>query len=145
MYLKSKKGAFLVSTAIMCFIYIVMGTPQMLITMIPAGIIGELILSYSNGYYSIGKATLAWAIFSGIYGLHGAVMLWVFGRAYMEENFSTSFSPEAMAIIASLYYNPMWIIVIVVLGVVFGALGCLFGYKLLKKRFIKSGAIKEVY
>ena len=128
----------------MCLIYIIMGTPQMLITMIPAGIIGELILSYSNGYHSIGKATLAYAIYSGIYGFHGAVMLWVFGRAYMEENFGTSFTSEGLDLISSLYYNPMWIVVIVLLGVILGALGCLFGYKLLKKHFIKLGAIKEV-
>ena len=140
----TKKGTFLVSTVVMCFIYILMGWPQMLITMVPAGIIAELILSYKNGYHSLFPATIAWSIYSAIYSIHGAVILWVFGRAHMEDYFRSSFTGERMDIMSNLYYDPVWGIVMMVLGFIFGALGCLFGYKLLKKHFIKSGAIKEI-
>ncbi|AMP19884.1 hypothetical protein AZF37_00660 [endosymbiont 'TC1' of Trimyema compressum] len=79
-----------------------------------------------NGYYSIRKATLAWSRYCGIYSIHGAAMLWVLGKAFMEETFGDTIPAESRGLIESLYYSPVWIVVMVALGIVLGIAGCFF-------------------
>ncbi len=138
-----KRGVMLLHAVLRGLIYSLMGFPHMLIVLLPLGIIGELIMTPASSYRSIKRNTVAWAVFNTGFVLHGAVILWIFGSRYLSEHMSSMFSAEQLALITLYYYDPLMILAVAALGAVCGALGCLLGWGMLKRHFIKSGLIQN--
>lgn len=135
-----KRGIFLLMSVLRGLFYTLMGWPTMFIIMLPAGIIGELLMSPPETYRSIWRNSLAWTVFTAIYALHGAILVWVFGIQYMAA--SGQYSPEQITFIEAAYFNPLIVGAVMVIGAIGAALGCWLGWKILKKHFIKSGLVQ---
>ncbi|NCC30415.1 MAG: Trep_Strep domain-containing protein [Chloroflexia bacterium] len=135
-----KRGTFFLVSAVRGSFYTLMGWPSMFIIMLPAGLLGELILSPPEHYRNPWRVSLAWVVHTAIYGLHGAVLVWLFGIQYISG--SGQYSAEQVAFMEAAYFNPLTVAGIMLLGAVFAALGCWVGAKLLRRHFIKSGLVQ---
>lgn len=135
-----KRGTFFLVSALRGVFYTLMGWPSMFIIMLPAGLLGELILSPPEQYRNTWRVTLAWVVNTAIYGLHGAVLVWLFGMQYISG--SGQYSAEQIALMEAAYFNPLTVAGIMLIGAAFAALGCWVGAKLLRKHFIKSGLVQ---
>jgi multidrug/hemolysin transport system ATP-binding protein/energy-coupling factor transport system substrate-specific component len=114
-----------------------MGWPSMFIIMLPAGLLGEWLLSPPEKYRNAWRVSLAWVVNNALYSLHGAILALVFGMQYMAA--SRQYSPEQLAVMEASYTNPLAVMLLAALG---AALGCWLGWKMLKKHFIKSGLVQ---
>ena len=137
-----KRGVMFLHAVLRGLFYTLMGFPHMFIVMLPVGLLAEWIMTPASSYRSIGRNTVAWAVFSGIFSLHGAILMWVFGGKYFTEQLSSMFSPEQFVLMDQYYYDPVMVLIIIALGAACGALGCLIGWGMLKRHFIKSGMVK---
>ena len=136
----NKRGVFLLMSVLRGLFYTLMGWPTMFIIMLPAGLIGELLMSPPETYRSIRRNSLAWMVYTAIYSLHSAILVWVFGIQYISN--SGQYSPEQIAFISTHYFNPLTVLAIVVLSIAGAGLGCWLGWRILKKHFIKSGLVQ---
>lgn len=141
-YRVGKPGTFLVSGLLQLVLYLVMGFPQMALALVPAVLLAELCLSLGGYTKNFQTVALSWSIYSAIYGLHGAVMLWVFGKSYMETTFVDMFSPAQLTAMINFYYSPWLIFAIIAVTFICGYVGCLVGWRLMKKHFIKAGFVQ---
>ena len=137
-----KRGVMLLHSVLRGLFYTLMGFPHMLIVVLPMGIIGELIMTPASSYNSIKRNTVAWMVFNVGYGLHGAILFWVFGSQYCSEHMSSMISAEQLALMNLYYFDPLIVLAIAALGAASGAVGCLLGWSMLKRHFIKSGLIQ---
>ncbi|NTW02463.1 MAG: MptD family putative ECF transporter S component [Oscillochloris sp.] len=135
-----KRGTFFLVSALRGVFYTLMGWPSMFIIMLPAGLLGELILSSPELYRNTWRVSLAWVVNTAIYGLHGAILIWIFGIQYMAN--SGQYSAEQIAVMESTYLNPLTVGAVMLLGAALSSLGCWVGAKLLRKHFIKSGLVQ---
>lgn len=135
-----KRGTFVLVSVLRGFFYTLMGWPSMFIIMLPAGLLGEFILSPPGMYRNTWRVSLAWTINTAVYGLHGAILIWIFGIQYMAA--SGQYSAEQIAVMESAYLNPLTVVTIMLLGAVCAALGCWFGARMLQKHFIKAGLVQ---
>jgi energy-coupling factor transport system substrate-specific component len=135
-----KRGAFLLVSLLRGLFYTFMGWPSMFIVMLPAGLLGELLLSPPAMYRNVWRVSLAWVVYTAVYSLHGAILAWVFGMQYMAD--SSQYSPEHLALMEASYTNPLTVGAVMLLAALGAALGSWIGWKLLKKHFIKSGLVQ---
>ncbi len=135
-----KRGTFLLVSLLRGLFYTLMGWPSMFIIMLPAGLLGELLLSPPEQYRNAWRVSLAWVVNNALYSLHGAILAWVFGMQYMAD--SNQYSPEQLTFMEAFYSNPLIVGAVMLIGAVGAGLGCWFGWKLLKKHFIKSGLVQ---
>lgn len=141
-YRVGKPRTFMVSGMLQLVLYIVMGFPQMALALIPAVLLAELCLSFGGYTKNFQTVALSWCIYSAIYGLHGAVMLWVFGGSYMTTTFADMFSTAQLTAMVDLYYSPWLVFAIITVTFVCAYIGCLVGWRLMKKHFIKAGFVQ---
>jgi len=137
-----KRGVILILSIVYGISASLMGFPHMFIVALPVGILGELLMPKAEMYRSIKSNTLTWMVYNAVYSLHGAILLWIFGRQYFAENMNGMFSPEQLALINDLYFNPLIVIAIMLIAAAGAALGSWIGWKILKKHFIKSGLVQ---
>jgi putative ECF transporter S component (TIGR02185 family) len=137
-----KRGVIFILSIVYGVFASLMGFPHMFIVVLPLGILGELMMSKAEMYRSIKNNTLTWMVYNAIYSLHGAILLWIFGGQYFAENMSGMFSPEQLALMNDLYFNPLIVLAIMLIAAAGAALGCWIGWKILKKHFIKSGLVQ---
>jgi multidrug/hemolysin transport system ATP-binding protein/energy-coupling factor transport system substrate-specific component len=137
-----KRGVMLLHSVLRGLFYTLMGLPHLFIIMLPLGIIGELIMIPASSYQSIKRNTVAWSVFNAGNGLLGPILLWIFGGQYFSEHFSNMFSAEQLVLMNLYYFDPLILLAIAALGAGCGALGCLLGWSMLKRHFIKSGLIQ---
>lgn len=135
-----KRGTFLLVSVLRGLFYTLMGWPSMFITMLPAGLLGELLLSPPEMYRNARRVSFAWIAYNAVYSLNGAILVWVFGMQYIAD--SGQHSPEQIAFISTHYFNPLTVLAIVVLSIAGAGLGCWLGWRILKKHFIKSGLVQ---
>lgn len=135
-----KRGTFLLVSVLRGGFYTLMGWPAMLIVMLLVGLLGELILSPPQQYRNIGRVTLAWAVTTAVYALHGAMLVWFFGIQYLAD--SGQYSAEQLAFAEAAYFNPLTVASVMLLGALGAGSGCWFGAKLLQKHFIKAGLVQ---
>jgi energy-coupling factor transport system substrate-specific component len=135
-----KRGTFLLVSVLRGLFYTLMGWPLMFIIMLPAGLLGELLLSPPRMYRNVWRVSLAWIVNAAVYSLHGAILVWIFGIQYMTA--SNQYSPEQVSLMEASYFNPLIVIAIMLLAATGAALGSWIGWKLLKKHFIKSGLVQ---
>ncbi len=119
-----------------------MGFPHMFIVLVPMGLLAELVMTPPSTYHDIRRNTISWAVFNAGYGLHGAVLLWVFGSQYFSSFAGSMFSAEQLALMNIYYFQPLIVLGSMLLCVLGSVLGCFLGWRLLKRHFIKSGLVR---
>jgi putative ECF transporter S component (TIGR02185 family) len=135
-----KRGAFLTVSLLRGLFYTLMGWPSMFIIMLPAGLLGEFLLSPPEKYRNVWRVSLAWVVNTAVYSLHGAILAWVFGMQYMAN--SGQYSPEHLSFMEAAYFNPLLVGAVMLTAAAGAALGCWLGWKILRKHFIKSGLLR---
>lgn len=138
-----KRGVAFLNALLRSLMYVIMGVPHVLLIFIPAAILAELIMTPpATAYKSLGKTSLSWAVFSMFNALHGPLLFVMLGAKYMMEKAPHSPSTERLALMLNYYYNPWMIALIGGLAFVGGLVGCLMGWKLLHKHFVRAGLVK---
>ncbi|NTW02462.1 MAG: MptD family putative ECF transporter S component [Oscillochloris sp.] len=137
-----KRGTILIISVVRGIFYSLMGFPHMFVILLPAALIGELLMPKAELYRSIQRNTLTWMVFTAIYSLHGAILLWVFGGQYFATNMSSMFTSEQLALMDIYYFNPLIVLGIMLISAGGAALGSWIGWNLLKRHFIKSGVVQ---
>lgn len=138
-YKVGKRGALLLFGAINGLFYAIMGTVYILPITIIGGLIGEVILAKTNGYRKLGAQTAAFTIYNLLYGFSNYIILLISADYYATLMENTGYSENHLDYLT----EPFWIVVSTVSLIVAICLGCLFGYKLLNKHFVKAGVIKS--
>jgi putative ECF transporter S component (TIGR02185 family) len=137
-----KRGTLFLTSVVRGILYALMGFPHMLLLLLPLGLVGEGILYPAENYRKVTRSSLAWIIYTSLFSLHGALLLWIFGSQLFGQSLSLRFSPEQLALMNIYYFNPLIVIGILLLSAVGAALGSGMGWKLLKKHFIKAGFVQ---
>ncbi|MGM0168105.1 hypothetical protein IGI39_003117 [Enterococcus sp. AZ135] len=135
-----KRGTLLIFGAINGLFYAIMGTVYILPITLLGGLIGEVILAKTKGYRKLGAQTLAFTIYNLLYGFSNYIILAISADYYSKMTENTGYSGDHLKYLT----EPFWIMISI--GALISAivLGCLFGYKLLNKHFVKAGVIKSV-
>jgi energy-coupling factor transport system substrate-specific component len=138
-YRVGKPGALFLFSTFTGVVYILFGTPYVLIFLILGGLLGELILKVrKKGYRDIVSQTIAFTVMNLIYGFSPYAIIVISVEYYFESMQITGTLRDAYL---KFMTTPIWI------GVAFGSLtigivlGCIFGYHLLKKHFVKAGYV----
>lgn len=139
-YKVGKRGTLLTFAIINGLFYAIMGAPFVLPFTLVGGLLGELILAKFGGYRNLKAQTLAYTVYNLIYGFCNYIVL-----AISAEYYFSLMQIEGVLREAYIKYmtTPFWIAVAIAMLVIAIVLGCLFGYKLLKKHFIKSGIVSS--
>lgn len=137
-YKVGKKGTLLLHAVLNGILYTILGTPFVLPFTILGGLLGEYVLSKFASYRNLTAQTIAYTIYNVIYGMCNYVVVKISMDYYLEAmKVQIGDAGAQMAFMT----QPFWIVVTLVTIIVGIILGCLFGYQLLKKHFIKSGLI----
>ncbi len=137
-----KRGTLFTFGVINGLFYTVMGAVFVLPFTILGALLGEWILAWFKNYRSLKAQTLAYIAYNLIYGFCNYIILAISSEYY----FKTMQIEGSMKDVYLKYMtSPFWITVAIVTLVIAIALGCVFGSKLLKKHFIKSGLIAGSY
>lgn len=138
-YKVGKRGTLLLFGAINGLFYAIMGTVYILPITIIGGLIGEVILAKTNGYRKLSAQTVAFTIYNLLYGFSNYIILAISVDYYYTLMESTGYTENHLEYLT----EPFWIMVSAAALIVAICLGCIFGYKLLNKHFIKAGVIKS--
>lgn len=139
-YKVGKRGTLFVFGLINGLFYTVMGAPFVLPFTIIGGLLGELVLAKNKNYRNLNAQTIAYTVYNLIYGFCNYIVMAVSADYY----FSTMQIEGAMKDAYVKYMTtPLWIGVAVIALIIAIYLGCVFGYKILQKHFIKSGLISD--
>ncbi|HHV13068.1 MAG TPA: MptD family putative ECF transporter S component [Clostridiales bacterium] len=133
-----KKGTLFIFGVINGLFYTIMGAPFVLPFVLVGGLLGEIVLAKSGKYRSFKSQAVAYIIYNLIYGFCNYIVMAISAEYYL-----STMQVEGALRDAYIKYmtTPVWIVVAIVAVVGGIYLGCLFGYKLLKKHFVKSGFI----
>ncbi|MBO0456705.1 MptD family putative ECF transporter S component [Enterococcus hulanensis] len=134
-----KKGTLLLFGAINGVFYAIMGTIYILPITLLGGFIGEVILAKTNGYRKLGPQTIAFTIYNLLYGFSNYIILAISADYYFKMMENTGYTDNHLEYLTA----PFWIVISTVALIAAICLGCLFGYKLLNKHFVKAGVIKS--
>ncbi|MBL1230614.1 MptD family putative ECF transporter S component [Enterococcus sp. BWB1-3] len=136
-----KKGTLLIFGAVNGLFYAIMGTIYVLPFTLIGALIGEFILAKTKGYRKLTAQTAAFTIYNLFYGFSNYIILAISADYY----FSTM-QIEGILLEAYTKYmiTPFWIFISIMALIMAISLGCLFGYHLLRKHFIKAGIISPV-
>lgn len=134
-----KRGTLFLFGVINGLVYAIMGTFYLLPITIIGGLLGELVLIKTKGYRKLGPQTIDFTIYNLIYGFSNYLILAISADFYFSMIEDTGYTASYMEYMTS----PFWITVSVVALIAASCLGCVFGYKLLNKHFIKAGVIKS--
>lgn len=137
-YKIGKKGVLITYAVINGLFYTIMGAPFVLPFVLIGGSFGELILARKETYRNLKSQMLAYTIYNIIYGFCNYIILAISADYY----FSTM-KIEGVLRDAYIKYmtTPFWIMVALVALIIAIQLGCVFGYQMLKKHFVKAGYI----
>lgn len=140
-YKIGKKGVLFLYAVLNGLFYTIMGAPFVLPFVLAGGILGELILAKRAAYRNLKSQMLAYTLYNLIYGFCNYVIMAISADYY----FSTMQidGPLREAYIKYMT-TPFWVVVAVVCLIISIQLGCVFGYRLLKKHFVKSGYISLI-
>lgn len=135
-----KRGTLLTFGVINGLFYTIMGAPFVLPFTMLGALLGEIVLSKFGGYRSLRAQTIAYTLYNLVYGFCNYIIL-----AISAEYYFSTMQIEGVLRDAYVKYmtTPFWIVVAVLTLIVAIILGCLFGYGLLKKHFIKSGLVSK--
>ncbi|WP_207940447.1 hypothetical protein DOK78_002060 [Enterococcus sp. DIV2402] len=135
-----KRGTLLTFGIINGLFYTIMGAPFVLPFTMLGALLGEIVLAKFGGYRSLRAQTIAYTLYNLVYGFCNYIIL-----AISAEYYFSTMQIEGVLRDAYVKYmtTPFWIVVAVLTLIVAIVLGCLFGYGLLKKHFIKSGLVSK--
>lgn len=134
-----KRGTLLLFGAINGLFYAIMGSVYILPITLLGGLIGEVILAKTNGYRKLGAQTVVFTIYNLLYGFSNYIILAISADYYFSVMKNSGYTANHLEYLT----NPFWIMVSTAALIVSICLGCLFGYKLLNKHFVKAGVIKS--
>lgn len=133
-----KKGVLLTFGIVSGIFYALMGAVFVLPFTLVGGILGEYLLSTVGNYRSLHSQTIAFTVYNVIYGFCNYIIV-AFSADYY---FSTMHIEGTLRDVYIQYMtSPLWISVAVIALISSVTLGCLFGYKLLQKHFVKAGFV----
>ncbi len=139
-YKVGKKGTLFLFGAINGLIYAVMGSPFVLPFVLIGSLVGEILLAKTNGYRKLAPQTAAFCIYNLLYGFCNYFVLALSADYYFESMQIEGAMREAYT---KYMTQPFWIVTAVAALLVAIVLGCRFGYRLLKKHFLKAGLVAE--
>lgn len=135
----AKRGTLFIFAIINGLFYTIMGAPFVIPFVLIGGLLGELLLARSGNYRSLKAQTIAYTIYNVIYGFCNYVIMAISADYY----FRTMQIEGSLRDAYILYMTtPHWIAIAVICLIAAIYLGCLFGYQLLKKHFVKAGYIR---
>ncbi len=133
----AKLGCFFLFGVVFSILFSLMGLWQMSLVIIPATLIGELILS-GQGYHSNFRIIIAYTVYGAIYSLHPGFFVWILGQSGLMSQFPEMFTEaDAVAHVAK-YTNLAFVSKILIFTSLFACAGGIFGVLLYKKFFTEN-------
>ena len=122
-------------------IYFFMGHWSTIFLFLFMGIVSELILWKENSCLNFKKVSLAWIVQSVLYIGVNLMSVLFFWDDYLMTAESQGMSIDYANAYSTYYTQPMWLTINVVVTIIFAAVGCLLGKKILEKHFKKAGVL----
>lgn len=133
----AKPGCFFLFGVVFSILFSLMGLWQMSFVIIPATLIGELILA-GNGYHSNLRIVIAYTVYGGIYSLHPGFFVWILGQSGLMSQFPEIFTEaDAIAHVAK-YTNTAFVSKILIFTSLFACTGGILGVMLYQKFFTEN-------
>ncbi|EPF75578.1 MptD family putative ECF transporter S component [Acinetobacter rudis] len=133
----AKPGCFFLFGVVFSILFSLMGLWQMSFVIIPATLIGELILA-GNGYHSNLRIVIAYTVYGGIYSLHPGFFVWILGQSGLMSQFPEIFTEaDAIAHVAK-YTNTAFVSKILIFTSLFACAGGILGVMLYQKFFTEN-------
>lgn len=133
----AKPGCFFLFGVVFSILFSLMGLWQMSFVIIPATLIGELIL-VGNGYHSNLRIVIAYTVYGGIYSLHPGFFVWILGQSGLMSQFPEIFTEaDAIAHVAK-YTNTAFVSKILIFTSLFACAGGILGVMLYQKFFTEN-------
>lgn len=133
----AKAGCFFLFGVVFSILFSLMGLWQMSFVIIPATLIGELILA-GQGYQSNLRIIIAYTVYGAIYSLHPGFFVWILGQSGLMSQFPEMFTEaDAIAHVAK-YTNVTFVSKILVFTSLFACAGGIIGVMLYQKFFTET-------
>lgn len=139
-YKVGKRGVMMLLCAVMGLSYVLMGYGFMLPYLFVAGAICEAVMWPVGAYRRFWRSVVGFSAYSLFYMAGGYLPIYFWGQDYFAQS---GFTQDVADIYNYFALTAGWVAVAATFTVAMAILGCLFGRRLLRRHFVKSGLISE--
>lgn len=138
----SKHGLLFIWITVYGLVTALLGYAFMLPYFIALAAIVELSMIGKGSYKKLGRNLIGWGLYSGGMMIGAVIPIWFAWSSYKEAAIEGGFSSETLMMQYEMGTNSLLLLIGVVISVVLGCLGILFGQTLLRKHFKKAGIVE---
>ncbi len=139
----AKTGCFFLFGVVFSILFSLMGLWQMSFVILPATLLGELIL-LGKGYHSHWRIVLAYTVYGAIYSLHPGFFVWVLGQSGLMSQFPDIFNAADAAAHVAIYTDVAFVAKIVFFTSIFAFAGSVLGIVLYQKFFTENHKMSQL-
>ncbi len=137
-----KRGALPIYAVFNGLSFLLGGYWMVTLYLVVTGFICELIVMRGDGAYKQPKnITVLWSVFSIFFVGASIIPINFLWSTYEKASVAGGFSAEYLTAVKMYFSDPKWILFIAALAVIGAILGSLTGHGMMKKHFIKAGAV----